>query len=94
MSYQNHRITNLKYLTKEINRHGALAVIIFGTAGNFLSLITWNDRSFQNNSYAIYFWWSSLSSIIFIWSGLLTRVLEGYVLNYFLHTFIENLNGC
>lgn len=72
-------IAALKFATTQINRHGSVFVILFGTIGNLLSIFVLNDRFFSENSCTVYLWWSSIASIIFIWSGLLTRTLEGYV---------------
>ncbi|CAF0806182.1 unnamed protein product [Adineta ricciae] len=71
-------IASLKYLTVQINRHGSLAVVLLGTVGNLLNLLVFGDRSFHLNPCTTYLKWSSSISIIFIWSGLLTRILDGY----------------
>ncbi|CAF1242415.1 unnamed protein product [Adineta ricciae] len=75
-------IVSLKYLTVQINRHGSLIVVLFGTVGNLLNLLVFSDRSFHLNPCTIYLKWSSSISIIFIWSGLLTRILDGYGISW------------
>ncbi|UJR07479.1 hypothetical protein I4U23_011768 [Adineta vaga] len=82
MSTDVNLISSLKYLTIQINRHGALIMILFGTIGNLLNLFVLNDRSFRESPCTTYLRWSSITSILFIWSGLLTRVLEGYGINW------------
>jgi hypothetical protein len=78
MSNNDSSIGSIKAATTEINRHGALLMIIIGTAGNIFNICVLTERSFRNNPCSMYLWWSSLFSIAFIWSGLLTRVLDGY----------------
>ncbi|CAF1321940.1 unnamed protein product [Adineta steineri] len=82
MSGNENLIASLNYITAQINRYGALFVILFGTTGNLLNFIVFNDRAFHENPCTNYLWWSSISSILFIWSGLLTRVLSGYGINW------------
>ena len=67
----------LRYYTTRINRHGPVLVILIGTIGNLLNIFVLNDRTFRENPCTTYLWWSAVSSIVFIWSGLVTRVLEG-----------------
>ena len=78
MSTYANTIACLKYLTVQINRHGSLIVVLFGTVGNLLNLLIFSDRSFHLNPCTTYLKWSSSISIMFIWSGLLTRILDGY----------------
>lgn len=70
-------IVSLKFATMQINRHGSILIILFGTIGNLLNIFVLSDGFFHGNPCTIYLWWSSISSIIFIWSGLLTRTPEG-----------------
>lgn len=79
MSNMNSQTKSLTLITDQINRHGALLMIIIGSIGNLLNMCVLQQRSFRNSPCSTYLWWSSATSIIFIWSGLFTRVLDGYV---------------
>ena len=72
-------ISSLNYATMQINRHGAAVLLLFGTIGNLLNILVLKEHSFQKKSCAVYLSWSSITSLIFIWSGFLTRVLQGLV---------------
>ncbi|CAF0985098.1 unnamed protein product [Adineta steineri] len=75
-------ISSLSYATMQINRHAAALLLLFGTIGNLLNICVLTERSFQQNPCSIYLSWSSITSLIFIWSGFLTRVLQGYNVNW------------
>ncbi|CAF3442044.1 unnamed protein product [Rotaria sp. Silwood1] len=75
-------ISSFTLATMQINRHLALFVLLFGTVGNLLNIWVLSERSLSHNPCSTYLWWSSLSSVIFIWSGILTRVLQGYSFNW------------
>ncbi|CAF1364909.1 unnamed protein product [Adineta ricciae] len=66
----------------QINRHGAALLLLFGTIGNLLNILVLKEHSFQKKPCAVYLSWSSITSLIFIWSGFLTRVLQGYSVNW------------
>ncbi|CAF1437050.1 unnamed protein product [Adineta ricciae] len=70
------------YATTQINRHVATFLLLFGTLGNLLNIYVLNEHSFHENPCSIYLSWSSITSSIFIWSGFLTRVLQGYNINW------------
>ena len=72
-------VLQLRYITTQINRHGAALVLLVGIIGNLCNIFVLNDRTFHENPCTTYLWWSAVSSVAFIWSGLLTRVLEGFV---------------
>lgn len=72
-------IDSIDRITSGINKYGTLSILLLGTIGNLLNLFVFFDRHFRENPCATYLWWSSISSIVFIWSGLFTRVLKGYV---------------
>jgi len=78
MSNNDALIASINVGITQINRHGALLMIIIGTVGNLLNICVLTERSFRYNPCSIYLWWSSFFSIAFIWSGLLTRILDGY----------------
>ncbi|CAF1000317.1 unnamed protein product [Adineta ricciae] len=70
------------YATTQINRHVATFLLLFGTLGNLLNICVLNEHSFHENPCSIYLSWSSITSSVFIWSGFLTRVLQGYNINW------------
>ncbi|CAF0942253.1 unnamed protein product [Adineta steineri] len=61
----------------QINRHAVTILIIFGTVGNILNICVLTENTLRKIPCAIYLSWSSVSALVFIWSGLLTRVLQG-----------------
>lgn len=74
-------VSSINYATMQINRHGATLMLLFGTIGNILNFLVLTDHSFQENSCSTYLSWAAVTSLVFIWSGFLTRVLQGYVLD-------------
>jgi hypothetical protein len=74
-------VSSINFATMEINRYVALVVLLFGTSGNFLNIWILSDQSLSNNPCSIYLWWSSICSVMFLWSGLPIRVLQGYVIS-------------
>ena len=77
MSLNTDLISSLNYATMQINRHGATLMLLFGTVGNLLNIFVLREGSFHEISCSIYLSWSSVFSLVFIWSGFLTRVLQG-----------------
>ncbi|UJR34430.1 hypothetical protein I4U23_021837 [Adineta vaga] len=82
MASENDLISSLTYATMQINRHAATLLLLFGTLGNLLNICVLSEHSFQENSCSFYLSWSSITSLIFIWSGFLTRILQGYNINW------------
>ncbi|CAF0973852.1 unnamed protein product [Rotaria sp. Silwood1] len=82
MSTDDYLIASVLFLRTQINRHGGLLMMIIGTTGNLLNICVLGERTIRDNPCSIYLWWSSLFSIVFIWSGLITRILEGYDINW------------
>jgi hypothetical protein len=52
-------------------------MLLFGTLGNVMNIIVLNEHTLHENPCSIYLCWSSISSTIRLWTGLLTRVLQG-----------------
>ncbi len=77
MSNNTDLIFSINYATMQINRYGAAFMILFGTVGNLLNVWILNERALGQNPCSIYLCWSSVSSVILLWTGLLTRVLQG-----------------
>ncbi|CAF2565245.1 unnamed protein product [Rotaria sp. Silwood2] len=82
MSLNTDLVSSLTYATMQINRHGATLMLLFGTVGNLLNICILTERSLHENPCSIYLSWSSMFSLAFIWSGFLTRVLQGYSVNW------------
>ncbi|UJR18010.1 hypothetical protein I4U23_004911 [Adineta vaga] len=82
MSSSTDLIFSLNYATMQINRHGATLLLLFGTVGNLLNICVLTEHTFQEKPCSFYLSWSSITSLIFIWSGFLTRVLQGYNVNW------------
>jgi hypothetical protein len=70
-------VSSLNYATMQINRHGAAIMLLFGTIGNLLNVWVLNEHTLYQNPCAVYLCWSSVSSVVLLWTGLLTRVLQG-----------------
>ncbi|CAF1271541.1 unnamed protein product [Adineta steineri] len=66
----------------QINRYGPTFMIVFGTFSNILNICVLRERSLKKIPCTIYLCWSSISAVVFIWSGLLTRTLQGYNINW------------
>lgn len=79
MSNNNDLVLSINNATMQINRHLAALMLLFGTIGNTLNILVLNEQTLKNIPCTIYLCCSSISSIIFLWSALLTRVLQGYI---------------
>ena len=77
MSSNDTLVSTLNFATMQINRHVAALMLLFGTIGNVIHVYVLNERALRKNPCAIYLCWSSAFSLLFIWSGFLTRVLQG-----------------
>ncbi|CAF1307292.1 unnamed protein product [Adineta ricciae] len=82
MSNSSDLVSTMNYVTMQINRHGPTVLLLFGTLSNVLNICILRERSLKKIPCTIYLCWSSLSATVFIWSGLLTRVLQGYSINW------------
>ncbi|CAF1307116.1 unnamed protein product [Adineta ricciae] len=82
MSNSSDLVSTMNYVTMQINRHGPTVLLLFGTFSNVLNICILRERSLKKIPCTIYLCWSSLSATVFIWSGLLTRVLQGYNINW------------
>ncbi|UJR18284.1 hypothetical protein I4U23_005187 [Adineta vaga] len=82
MSNSSDMVSSISYVTMRINRHAPTFLILFGTLSNVLNICILRERSLKEIPCTIYLCWSSVSAIVFIWSGLLTRVLQGYNINW------------
>ncbi|CAF0849865.1 unnamed protein product [Adineta steineri] len=82
MSNDINLISSINFATIQINRHAAAIVLLFGTVGNVLNVLVLSENSLRKIPCAFYLCWSSVSAVVFLWSGLLTRVLQGYNFNW------------
>ena len=61
-----------------LNRYFAIVIFIFGTIGNILNCFILSQRTLRSNPCALFFLVSSIAHLIFIYSGLTTRMLSGW----------------
>ncbi|CAF4176893.1 unnamed protein product, partial [Adineta steineri] len=74
-------ITNLAFITAQLNRSLALIILIFGTIGNLINILVFSRRSLRKQPCSIYFLGASIASLFALYSGLLSRLLSGYNLD-------------
>ncbi|CAF1063202.1 unnamed protein product [Didymodactylos carnosus] len=65
--------TKLSTLISNLNRYFSLCLLICGTIGGILNILTFTRRSLNTNPCTSYFLASSISDLIVIYSGLLGR---------------------
>ena len=70
-------IFSINYATMQVNRYGAGFMLIFGTVGNLLNVRVLNEHALHQSPCSIYLRSSSISGVVLLWTGLLTRVLQG-----------------
>jgi hypothetical protein len=70
-------VSSINYATMQINRYAATIMLLFGTVGNILNICVLSERTFNKIPCTIYLCWSSVSSMVLLWTGLLTRILQG-----------------
>jgi hypothetical protein len=66
----------------QFNRYFAIVILLFGTIGNILNCLVLSRPSLRSNPCAFLFLISSIANIISIISGLLTRILAGWNLDF------------
>ncbi|CAF1013162.1 unnamed protein product [Adineta ricciae] len=82
MSSSNDFVSSINYVTMQINRHVALLILLFGTVGNILNLLVLREQDLIKVPCTHYIYCSSMSAVVFLWSALLTRILQGYNINW------------
>ncbi|CAF1411842.1 unnamed protein product [Adineta ricciae] len=82
MSSTSDSVSSISYVTMQINRHVALVVLLFGTVGNIVNMIVLSEQTFNKIPCTNYLYWSSMSAVIYLWSALPTRILEGYSITW------------
>ncbi|CAF1072146.1 unnamed protein product [Didymodactylos carnosus] len=71
-------ILNLNTISTELVRYLSICILLCGTTGNVLNLIVFFQPSLRSNPCSIYFFSSSISSLLALYSGLITRILGTY----------------
>jgi hypothetical protein len=61
-----------------LNRYFAIFIFIFGTIGNVLNFLILSQPTLRSNPCALFFLFSSVAHLSFIYSGLTTRMLSGW----------------
>jgi hypothetical protein len=71
-------IASLNNVSAMLNRYFAIVIFIFGTIGNILNLFVLAQPTLRSNPCALFFLFSSIAHLSFIYSGLTTRILSGW----------------
>jgi hypothetical protein len=69
-------IVSLNNMTTQINRYFSLLIFIFGTIGNILNILVLLQKPLRSNPCAVFFFASSVTSLIALLGGLTPRVLS------------------
>ncbi|CAF1051409.1 unnamed protein product [Adineta ricciae] len=77
-SETNYTIDLLINISDQINRYFAIFIFIFGTCGNILNIVILSDRTLRHIPCVFLFLIASISSLISIDLGLITRMLAGW----------------
>ena len=72
----------LNNLTIQFNRYFGIFIFLFGTIGNILNILVLSQRILRKNPCAWYLLMSSITSLVVFFSGLTTRILSGWNLDY------------
>jgi hypothetical protein len=81
-SSDNNTALLLNNLTIQFNRYFGIFIFIFGIIGNLLNILVLSQKTLRKNPCAWYFLMSSITSLISFFSGLTTRILSGWHLDY------------
>ena len=65
----------------QINRYMSIFIILFGSVGNVLNLLIFRRPKHRNNPCAHYFYFASISGLIALYAGLLSRIFAGFSLD-------------
>ncbi|CAF0764246.1 unnamed protein product [Adineta steineri] len=75
-------ITLLDYATPQINRYFGIFIFFFGMIGSILNILVLSQKPLYLNPCARLFLMSSITSIIAFMSGLITRILSSWQLDF------------
>ncbi|CAF4130541.1 unnamed protein product [Rotaria sp. Silwood2] len=71
-------MASLGQITQKFVIYGFFTVLIIGTIGSLLNLITFLSRTFRTNACTFYLTWSSLIELVFINFGIIVRFATEY----------------
>ncbi|UJR29377.1 hypothetical protein I4U23_010589 [Adineta vaga] len=71
-------LTNLNFISSQINRYLSILILLFGTIGNILNCLALSQRKLRSNPCASFFLASSINSLITLFSGVAVRLLSGW----------------
>ena len=80
-STSNETIARLTRLTANINASLAPPILVLGTIGNLINILVFSRRSLRKNPCSVYFCSASITSLLVLYSGLISRLLGGYHLD-------------
>ncbi|CAF1371450.1 unnamed protein product [Didymodactylos carnosus] len=81
MSDTENLILTINTVSTQIIRYLCMFILICGTIGNVSNLIVFLQRPLRSNPCSIYFFSSSISGLVALYSGLITRILATYRLD-------------
>ncbi|CAF1350860.1 unnamed protein product, partial [Adineta ricciae] len=70
------------YNASAINRYFPIPLLIFGTFGNILNILIFTRKTLRKNSCVQYLLSTSIVSVLTLYIGLMSRLLNGYNLDY------------
>ncbi|CAF1493153.1 unnamed protein product [Adineta ricciae] len=73
---------SFSYLTIQVNRYCGILIFVIGTIGNVLNILVLSQKTFRGNPCAWLFLMSSIASIISYLSGLVSRFLSSWSLDF------------
>ncbi|CAF4295064.1 unnamed protein product [Rotaria magnacalcarata] len=77
-----HLMEALNATSVQLNRYFSLFIFIFGFTGNILNILVLTQRSIRSNPCVFLFLMSSIANLISIISGLTTRILSSWQIDF------------
>jgi hypothetical protein len=74
-------VVNLNVFAFQMNRYLSIFIILFGSIGNILNLLIFYRPKHRTNPCAVYFFYASVSGLIALYSGLISRIFAGFSLD-------------
>ncbi|CAF0755402.1 unnamed protein product [Adineta ricciae] len=75
-------LMKLNTISIQFNRYFSIFIFLFGSVGNLLNCLVLSQPSLRSNPCVFYFLISSIANMISICSGLTTRILSGWDMDY------------
>ncbi|CAF4173331.1 unnamed protein product [Adineta steineri] len=72
-------VSILNNTSSQLNRYFSIIIFAFGTIGNILNILVLAEKTFRSNSCALLFLVSSMANLVTILSGLIPRMLSGWI---------------